>query len=94
MKIPVTLKVKETKTGKRFTLSYLNNKGEWVTSIFSQERQSKNNNRYWNSLIDTEQEAWKPTPKVEEDVDPEEYFKDMVAKEEKQEVIFDEDLPF
>ena len=98
MKIPVTLKVKNTKAGKKLIISYMNEKQQWVDSMFSDERTDKNGNKYRSSFIDTTKEAWKPKPKVEEDVDPEEFFKDMVAKEEKQEVmeevISDDDLPF
>ena len=89
MKIPVTLKVKETKAGRKLIISYMNEKQQWVDSMFSDERTDKNGNKYRSSFIDTTKEAWKPTPKkVEEDVNPEEFFEDMVEKEEKQEVIF------
>lgn len=97
MEIPVTLKVKETKVGRKIIISYMNEKKEWVDSMFSDERTDKNGNKYRSSVIDTTKEAWKPKPK-EEDVDPEEFFKDMVEKEAKQEVmaevISDDDLPF
>lgn len=97
MKIPVTLKTKQTKVGKKLILSYMNEKKEWVDSMFSDERTDKNGNKYRSSVIDTTKEAWKPKPKVEEDVDPEEFFKDMVEKEAKQESmdgVIDDDLPF
>jgi hypothetical protein len=98
MQIPVTLKVKDTKAGRKIIISYMNEKKEWVDSMFSDERTDKNGNKYRSSVIDTTKEAWKPTPKVEEDVDPEEFFKDMTEKEAKQEVmeevIGDDDLPF
>lgn len=97
MEIPVTLKVKETKAGRKIIISYMNEKKEWVDSMFSDERTDKNGNKYRSSVIDTTKEAWKPKPKVEEDVDPEEFFKDMVEKEAKQESmdgVIDDDLPF
>lgn len=97
MEIPVTLKVKETKAGRKIIISYMNEKKEWVDSMFSEERTDKNGNKYRSSVIDTQKEAWKPKPK-EEDVNPEEFFKDMVEKEPVQmvieETIEDDDLPF
>ena len=74
----------------------MNEKQEWVDSMFSDERTDKNGNKYRSSVIDTTKEAWKPEKK-EEDVDPEEFFKDMVEKEPVQETmegIADDDLPF